>query len=59
MYSFEGVSCCICEEKNFELLSKKDRYGLYTPVVICKECGLIQVNPRMTQESYNQFYDTA
>jgi len=58
MYSFEEVSCCICGGKNFKTLSEKDRYGLYVSVVICKDCGLIQTNPRMTQESYNQFYDT-
>lgn len=58
IYSFESVSCCVCSSKNFETLSTKDRYGLYVPVVICKDCGLIQTNPRMTQEAYNQFYDT-
>jgi hypothetical protein len=57
IYSFEGVPCCVCDGKNFELLSKKDRYGLYVTVVICKDCGLIQTNPRMTQEDYNQFYE--
>ena len=57
IYSFEEVPCCVCGGKNFETLSEKDRYGLYVPVVICKTCGLIQTNPRMTQESYNQFYD--
>jgi 2-polyprenyl-3-methyl-5-hydroxy-6-metoxy-1,4-benzoquinol methylase len=58
VYSFEEVPCSICGGKNFESLSGKDRYGLYVPVVVCKDCGLIQTNPRMTQESYNQFYDT-
>jgi len=57
LYSFEKVPCCICEGKNFELLSEKDIYGLYLPVVICKDCGLIQTNPRMTHDSYNQFYN--
>ncbi len=59
-YKFENVPCGICnndEEDSFELLSEKDRYGLYMPVVICKKCGLIQTNPRMTQESYNEFYN--
>ena len=56
VYSFEGVPCCVCGGRNFEILSEKDRYGLYVPVVICKDCGLIQTNSRMTQESYNQFY---
>ena len=57
IYSFERIPCCICGGNNFETLSEKDRYGLYVPVVICNDCGLIQTNPRMTQDSYNQFYD--
>jgi hypothetical protein len=56
IYSFEEVPCCVCSGKNFEVLSEKDRYGLYVHVVICKNCGLIQTNPRMTQEAYNPFY---
>jgi len=56
IYSFEEVPCCVCGGKDFELLSQKERYGLYMPVVICRECGLVQTNPRMTQESYNEFY---
>jgi len=58
IYSFEKVPCCVCGGNNFEFLSEKDRYGLYTPIVICKNCGLIQMNPRMTQEAYNHFYNT-
>jgi len=56
-YSFENISCCICGQNNFDLIAQKDRYGLYMPVVICKVCGLIQTNPRMTQKSYNEFYN--
>jgi len=56
IYQFESVPCCICKGNDFELLSQKDRDGLYMPVVICKHCGLIQTNPRMNQDSYNQFY---
>jgi len=50
IYSFEEVPCCVCGGKNFEILSEKDRYGLYVPVVICKDCGLIQTNPRMAEK---------
>ena len=57
IYSFEKVPCCVCGGKNFELLSEKDRYGLCVQVVICSGCGLIQTNPRMTQEAYNLFYE--
>ena len=57
IYRFEKVTCAICNGNEFESLSNKDRYGLYMPVVICKECGLIQTNPRMTQAAYNAFYN--
>ena len=57
IYQFESVSCPICNGENFETLSQKDRYGLYLNVVICKQCGLIQANPRMTKKSYEAFYN--
>jgi 2-polyprenyl-3-methyl-5-hydroxy-6-metoxy-1,4-benzoquinol methylase len=56
-YKFENVSCSICDSTDSELLAEKDRYGLEYHVVICKKCGLVFVNPRMTEESYIQFYD--
>lgn len=56
-YHFEEVPCAVCDAQNFELLAQKDRYGLYLPVVICNECGLIQTNPRMDQNAYNEFYN--
>ena len=57
-YLFEEVSCLICKGETFQKLSEKDRYGLYHPVVICLTCGLIQNNPRMTQHSFDQFYNS-
>src|SRR5690606_10782816 len=33
-----------------------DRFGLNHTVAICTDCGLIQVNPRMDQQSYSEFY---
>lgn len=57
-YTFEKINCAICEGSDFELLAEKDRYGLYVSTVICRKCGLLQTNPRMTQESYNKFYDS-
>lgn len=56
-YSFESIPCYICEKNDFGLLAEKDRYGLYCPVVICKNCGLIQQNPRMGQQAYHHFYE--
>lgn len=58
IYTFQKINCVICNSNDFQLLSEKDRYGLYMPVVICKRCGLVQTNPRMNQKSYNKFYDS-
>jgi 2-polyprenyl-3-methyl-5-hydroxy-6-metoxy-1,4-benzoquinol methylase len=57
-YKFETIDCIICGSANFQLLSKKDKFGLLHNVVICKECGLVQTNPRMVEDSYKKFYDT-
>lgn len=56
-YSFETISCPICENKvDFECLAEKDRYGIDFQTVICEECGLLLTNPRMNQNAYNDFY---
>ncbi len=57
VYVFEKVPCCICNSEEFEQLAEKDRYGLYVSTVICKSCSLVQTNPRMTQKSYEEFYN--
>lgn len=57
LYNFECVPCALCGKDGFELLSSKDRYGLHFNVVICRCCGLIQANPRMTQKAYTDFYN--
>ena len=56
MYLFEHVNC-FCESQDFYLLAKKDRFGLPVDTVICKKCGLLLTNPRMTRKSYDEFYD--
>ena len=56
-YAFEKVPCPVCGGDDFDPLAEKDRYGLYLPVVICRDCGLIQTNPRMDQHAYNAFYN--
>ena len=57
-YKFENVPCLVCRnKKDFEIVAEKDRYGLHNHVVVCKNCGLVQTNPRFTQETFNQFYN--
>ena len=58
VYKWESFSCeCGANEDDFVLLAEKDRYGFKLQTVICKKCGLMMSNPRMTQETYNEFYD--
>ena len=47
---------CICDSKDFFSLANRDRYDNYHPVKICKRCGLVQVNPRMSEKFYKDFY---
>ncbi|MFA4971019.1 MAG: class I SAM-dependent methyltransferase [bacterium] len=57
-YKYEKVICPVCGNTSFQTLSEKDRLGIPCRVVLCTECGLIQLNPRMTKESYESFYNT-
>jgi 2-polyprenyl-3-methyl-5-hydroxy-6-metoxy-1,4-benzoquinol methylase len=56
-YAFETVDCPLCNTQEHEPLAKQDRYALYHPVVICRNCGLIQAMPRMDESSYTEFYN--
>ncbi len=58
IYKFENVNCIICGSKSFETLAEKDRYGLSCSTRICTECGLVYTAPRMTMESYKEFYNS-
>ena len=52
---FEMVKC-LCEGNDFLLIADIDRYGLKQNTVICKRCGLVLSNPRMTENEYRDFY---
>ncbi len=53
---YEKIPCNLCGDNDFKVLSKKDRYGFSVRTVICKNCGLIFINPRMTKDYYDKFY---
>ncbi|MDF7798966.1 class I SAM-dependent methyltransferase [Pontiellaceae bacterium B1224] len=57
LYTFEKKTCTVCGGTSFEPLSDKDRYGLFMPIAICRDCGLIQAHPRMSEKSYTHFYN--
>lgn len=55
-YAFEDRSC-FCGSAEDLLLATRDFYGLLYPIVVCRRCGLIRANPRLTERSYAEFYD--
>ena len=56
LVKYEKINCGLCGLDVNETISNKDRYGLSTKAVICRNCGLIFINPRMSKEDYNLFY---
>ncbi len=54
----ETVACALCGSRNQQLLAKKSRFGIPAPMVICRDCGLVFINPRMTGEEYGKFYSS-
>ena len=53
----DEVKSCFCGSKDFELLSRFDRFGLPFGTQICKKCGLITQNRRINEKSMELFYD--
>lgn len=51
--NLESVSCNYCKNNNFTTRYQKDGYN----IVQCNNCGLVYVNPRLTQRAINELYD--
>ena len=47
---------CLCGANDDELIAKEDRYGLECNFVICKNCGLVRINPYYTEDFLKIFY---
>lgn len=56
IYHVEHVSC-YCGEKDVLPVVRQDRYGFDYRMGMCKSCGILYANPRMTAETYQAFYD--
>ena len=52
----EYVFCSLCGRNKFWVLAEKSSNRLGARSVICKICGLIYINPRMTGEEYDNYY---
>lgn len=49
-------NCYICNSDSFLQISDKDKYWFYYPVVICKSCWFVHVNPYYNDNDVNDFY---
>lgn len=55
-YRFKEVPC-VCGSREDVVISRRDRHGLSCQNVVCQNCGLIRINPRLDQDSYAKFYN--
>jgi len=53
---FEQVPCAVCGNVNSQPIAEKGQYGFPARVAICRNCGLVYLNPRWTRSRYEQFY---
>lgn len=54
--NYENVVCNICNSKENSTVAETDRNNLLVRTVICKNCGLVFISPRMTPSWYDQYY---
>lgn len=53
----ENIPCNLCGQDNYKVLSNKGTDGLELRSVMCKNCALIYINPRMTKDGYKLYYE--
>jgi len=53
----EKIPCPVCKGECFETIREKDKDGIICRNVICEGCGLVMINPRMSEENYKKFYE--
>jgi len=59
LYKRSGLisdGCSLCGGGNFTLLAQGDRYGFDLNKQICRECGLVQTYPALSEEFHQEFY---
>ncbi len=50
-------SKCLCGSEDFDIIATVDKYSVLVPTVMCKNCGLIQTNPKFSDTFYKELYD--
>jgi len=52
----DSVPCNLCGQDSAQIFSTESRFGIPLNSVICKNCTLMYINPRMSNEQYKTFY---
>lgn len=55
-YELEDVKECLCGSCDLDILSRQERFALPFGTKICKQCGLIQLSPRISFKDLSDFY---
>lgn len=51
--------CDLCDNPSFQVFSQKGRHNSSITTVICKGCGLVYTNPRLTDQETSAYYQNA
>ena len=49
---------CYCNSREFALICDRDRFGLPFKAKLCRKCGLILTDPRLTEKDMPLYYST-
>ncbi len=52
----EKIPCNLCGRRDEVVLSRRTKTGLSATTVMCRNCALIYISPRMTKEGYDEYY---
>ncbi len=47
---------CLCGSEDFDLVASIDRYGFIDPISVCRNCGLVSINPGYSEIFYKDLH---
>jgi SAM-dependent methyltransferase len=53
----DQVPCNLCGSDQFVVVAEQDKYKLPLKTVMCRQCGLLYLNPRPTAAAYRKHYE--
>lgn len=53
---FEKIFCNLCGRDDFFVLARETKNKMPARTCLCRNCGLVYINPRMTKEAYDEYY---